>query len=90
VEEIYNVDEDIDGTTDYSFSKPNYNFGQFRSNLVLRWEYLPGSALYLVWSQGRTDSSSLGEFDFNQNVGDLFGIYPHDIFLLKFSYRIAL
>src|SRR5262249_12996129 len=35
-----------------------FNFKQFRSNLVLRWEYRPGSVLYLVWQQGREDSES--------------------------------
>ena len=37
---------------DYSFTDPDFNFVQFRSNLVLRWEYIPGSEVFLVWSQG--------------------------------------
>ncbi|MET6989079.1 hypothetical protein ABXZ36_00280 [Sediminicola arcticus] len=36
------------GTVDY----PNFSFVQFRSNLVLRWEYIPGCEVFLVWSQG--------------------------------------
>jgi hypothetical protein len=39
---------------DYRFDKPDFNFVQFRSNLVARWEYKAGSELYLVWSQGNT------------------------------------
>lgn len=89
-DEVFSVDEDMDGTADYTFGKPNYNFSQFRSNLVLRWEYVPGSILYLVWSQGRTMSDSSGEFDFSQSMGDLFDVYPHNIFLIKFSYRFSL
>jgi len=84
-EEFY-VDENLDGTSDYSFEKPDFNFLQFRSNLVLRWEYIPGSTLYLVWSQGRTDVSSAGDFSFRNGLRDLFNVYPHNVFLIKFSY----
>ena len=88
-EELYSVDENGDGTTDYDFGQPNFNFAQFRSNLVVRWEYVPGSTLFLVWSQGRTMFNSTGEFDFGQSMGDLFDVKPHNIFLLKFSYRFS-
>ena len=43
-----------------SFRNPDFNFKQFRSNMVLRWEYLPGSVLFLVWSQGRDHSEDTG------------------------------
>jgi hypothetical protein len=84
--EVYLVDEDLDGTTDYSFSNPNFNFLEFRSNLVLRWEYVPGSTVYLVWSQGRTDYFTNGGFHFGNNIADLFDVAPHNVFLIKFSY----
>lgn len=90
VDEIYFVDEDLDGGADYSFDQPDYNFTQFRSNLVIRWEYLPGSTVYFVWSQGRSKYTSIGEFDFNENINNLFEVHPRDIFLLKFSYRFSL
>ena len=89
-DEVFSVDENMDGNTDYTFDQPNYNFSQFRSNLVVRWEYMSGSILYLVWSQGRTMSDSVGEFDFNQSMDDLFDVHPHNIFLIKFSYRFSL
>ncbi len=88
-DELYSIDEDMDGVEDYSFSRPQYNFAQFRSNLVLRWEYVPGSTLFLVWSQGRTLSNSMGEFDFTNIIGDLFDVQASNIFLVKFSYRIS-
>jgi hypothetical protein len=87
---IYNVDENIDGIDDYSFSNPDFNFQQFRSNLVVRWEYLPGSTLYLVWSQGRTNSTSEGLFSYGSNMKDLFNVVPHNVFLVKLSYWFAL
>jgi hypothetical protein len=70
----------------FSFSNPDYNFRQFRSNLVVRWEYLPGSTIYLVWSQGRTSNDSNGLFSFGSDMKDLFKITPHNVFLIKFSY----
>jgi hypothetical protein len=86
----YLVDENLDGTTDYSFGNPDFNFRQFRSNLVVRWEYLPGSTLYLVWSQGRTSSDINGLFSYGNDVKDMFKIVPHNIFLLKFSYWFSI
>jgi hypothetical protein len=88
-EEVY-VDENLDGGVDYSFEIPDFNFLQFRSNLILRWEYTPGSTLYLVWSQGRTESSLVGDFSIRNGMRDLLYIYPHNVFLIKFSYRFNL
>jgi hypothetical protein len=85
-----NIDEDQDGIKDYSVCNQDYNFRQFRSNLVLRWEYLPGSTLYLVWSQGRTSTASNGLYDFNKDVDQLFHAVPRNIFLVKFSYWFSL
>ncbi len=87
---IYEIDEDINGTIDYAFDNPNYNAFDFNSNLVLRWEYQPGSILYLVWSENRSDSRSNGDFSFGNDVKELFKIYPYDIFLIKLSYRFGL
>ena len=75
---------------DYNFSNPDFNFLQFRSNLVLRWEYKPGSSLFLVWSQGRTGYLPNGEFAFMDNMQDLFQVHPHNVFLIKFSYGFNL
>jgi hypothetical protein len=82
----YNVN---DGGS-FSFGNPDFNFRQFRSNLVARWEYLPGSTLYLVWSQGRTSSASSGLFSYGNDMKDLFDEVPHNVFLLKFSYWFSL
>ncbi len=51
----YDVFENNSSQADYTFENPDFNFFQFRSNLVLRWEYMPGSQLYLVWAQDRTN-----------------------------------
>jgi hypothetical protein len=87
---IYEIDEDVNGVTNYSFENPNFNVFDFNSNLIVRWEYLPGSTLYLVWSQRRNDTRSDGNFAFWSDAKDLFRTYPYDIFLIKLSYRFAL
>jgi hypothetical protein len=64
-----------------------FRFMQFRSNTVLRWEYKPGSTLYLVWSQGRGRQDDGGyEFDFGRDRRDLFASHPDNTLLLKVSY----
>jgi len=89
-ENMYFIDEDTDGTVDYSFGNPDFNFRQFLSNLVIRWEYLPGSTLYLVWSQGRTSVGSSGVFSYGEDMKELFDTAPHNVFLLKISYWFSL
>ena len=84
----YFVDLDGDGTEE-SFSNPDFNVRQFRSNAVLRWEYLPGSSLFFVWSQGRDDSTEAGSFDFSRDVGDLFRTAPSNVFMVKLSYWLG-
>jgi Domain of unknown function (DUF5916)/Carbohydrate family 9 binding domain-like len=89
----YNVDENIDGKTDYTIGKNDFNVKQFLSNFVVRWEYNPGSTIFLVWSQTRSYFTDSGQMDFFNNIGDLFdkGINtPHNVFLIKFSYRFGL
>ena len=63
---------------------------QFRSNTVLRWEYRPGSTLFLVWSQGRAsyDASQPYRFDGGREPDDLFGLHPDNTLLLKVSYWV--
>ncbi|WP_319227936.1 DUF5916 domain-containing protein [Draconibacterium orientale] len=86
---VYNIDETLDGQTDYSFDNPVFNVKEFLSNLVVRWEYRPGSMIYLVWSQNRGRYDNWGKFDFGDDINDLFDEKPHNVFLVKFSYRIG-
>ncbi|HET7109685.1 MAG TPA: DUF5916 domain-containing protein, partial [Gemmatimonadales bacterium] len=67
-----------------------FNFQQFRSNVVFRWEYRAGSTLFLVWSQGREKSLALeGNKSFGGNFGDLFDQRANNTFLVKVSYWLA-
>ncbi|MCX6254729.1 MAG: DUF5916 domain-containing protein [Bacteroidia bacterium] len=90
---LFNVDENNDETTDYGFDKRDFNVREFLSNLVIRWEYSPGSSVYLVWSQTRSSYNGSGNLDFFSDLGDLFNTgdnKPHNVFLIKFSYRFGL
>jgi len=86
----FQVDENNDGITDYQFSKPDFNFVQFRSNMVVRWEYRPGSELFLVWAQGNT-ADAFNELDtpiFQSFVNNAFsGGNNRNTILVKWTYR---
>jgi len=89
----YNIDENLNGNTDYSFDKSDFNVQQFLSNLVVRWEYSPGSSVYLVWSQTRSSYNNSGNLNLSDDLGNLFNSQdnkPHNVFLIKFSYRFGL
>ena len=66
---------------------PGFNFKQFRSNLVLRWEYRPGSTVYLVWTQGRGAFDPMeGTETFWGDMRNLFRLHSDNTFLVKASY----
>ena len=69
-------------------SAPNgFNFKQFNSNAVVRWEYRPGSTLFFVWQQGRLqDGLNRGSFEFDRDSRDLFRAHPINTFLVKATY----
>ena len=69
----------------------NFNITSLRGNAVLRWEYRPGSAFYLVWSHDRYDDSTVGQnFDFGGSTRRLFQLHADNIFLAKFTYYFSL
>ena len=70
----------------YSFANPDFSFRQFRSNLVARWEWKPGSSVYVVWSQGRTSEEPSWVDAFPANWRALWSMQPDDVFLVKLSY----
>ena len=82
----YEISENNDARVDYAFGNPDFNFSQFRSNLVFRWEYHPGSQIYFVWSQERTNYSMPGYHSIYDAMSDLESVYPNSIFLVKFNY----
>jgi len=78
------------GGDPFAFRNPDFNFKSLRGNAVLRWEYRPGSVLYLVWTQQRTDSEALGELRFGRSARRLVDAQADNIFLVKATYYLNL
>ena len=91
--DTYFLDEDKDGLPDCAncdFDNPDFSFIQFRSNLVARWEYVPGSEIFLVWSQNTTTGGD-PTADLLPTLNDnLLGQKGRNIFLVKWTYRFVL
>ena len=75
---------------------PDFNFKQFRSNAVLRWEYRPGSTLFVVWSQGREHFAPDGSFRAGRDFRRLFGmddaidVPTTNVLMIKLNYWLNL
>lgn len=79
------------GDYDFDFEDPDFTTNEWLSNLVVRWEFLPGSTAYLVWSQTRGYDGGPGDYNFGENLNNLFtDKKANNVFLVKFSYRIGL
>ncbi len=89
-EGLYLVDEDVNGVTDYTFGQPDFSFVQFRSNLVVRWEYIPGSEVFLVWSQGVTGDGNPANDLLTNLDNQILGQEKENTFLIKATYRFRL
>jgi hypothetical protein len=75
------------GDTAVANNPGGFNFKQFRSNTVLRWEYKPGSTIFLVWAQGREGfEPAYGTRSFGGDFRDLFRQHPDNTFLIKVSH----
>jgi hypothetical protein len=64
---------------------PNFNVLSFRTTNVLRWEYRPGSVLFVVWQQGREDSRADGAFRLGRDLGGAFDAPASNTILIKVS-----
>lgn len=86
----YQINESGNGVMDYGFSNPDFNFIEFRSNLVARWEYKLGSIVYLVWQHTRTGRDNDPDHSLGKNFGNMWDIYPNDVIMLKLNYWFSL
>jgi len=84
------MDENEDGTTDYSIYHPDFSFTEMRSNLVLRWEYKPGSTFYFVWTNGRSESISESSRSWSHYASRLISLEQENVFMIKFNYWFPL
>jgi hypothetical protein len=83
----YMLDPDRNSTTaNFSFGNPDFNFRSLRGNAVLRWEYRPGSTLFVVWQQQRSRALPFGDFDLSRDAQGVFDAPPDNVFVVKVSY----
>ncbi len=86
----YLVDENNNQLLDFSYENPDFNFQEFRSNFVLRWEYKTGSTLYFVW----TNTGFNYEDEYNSSIWNSFKniskVEAQNAFMIKLSYWFSL
>jgi hypothetical protein len=84
---IYTVDPDGAGAAEsFSFPDPNFAYRSLIGNAVLRWQYRPGSTVFFVWTQTRSGSDAVGNFDFARDRTALLGDRPTNVFQIKVNY----
>ena len=87
----YTVDPDGAGpAAAFSFGNPDFNYRSLRGSAVLRWEWRPGSTLYVAWTQTRSMSAGVGDLELRRDWRELIGTPPENIFLVKVSYWLGL
>ena len=63
----------------------DFNVKEMNINLVYRWEYAPGSTIFLVWNRGMYDDMNEGRYDMSRNLADLADAPGNDIFMFKIN-----
>jgi hypothetical protein len=70
----------------FSIAEPDFNVRSLRVNAIFRWEFRPGSTLFVVWTQQRRDRVPSGEFDLGSDLSHLFAAPADDVLMVKMSY----
>ena len=79
-----------DGAPDAELRDPSFTVRRFASNAVLRWEYRPGSTIYVAWSQGRQVLGGDGRLDLGRDLSSLFGAPGTNVLMVKASYWLGM
>ena len=69
---------------------PDFNLRSVRGSAVVRWEFRPGSALYVVWNENRSEVAPIGDFQLRRDFSALPDAPSQDVFLVKFSYWLPI
>jgi hypothetical protein len=80
----------VDGADTFTIGNLDFNRLLLRSNVVVRWEWAPGSTLFLVWQQNRARFAPTGDFIGLGSLGDSFGAPGDNFFAIKVSYWMGL
>lgn len=83
----YAIDPDGNGpAAQFTVDNPDFTQQSLRGNAVFRWEYRPGSVLYVAWTQSRSGSQTFGDLDFSRDRTALLAERPDNVFLVKASW----
>jgi hypothetical protein len=87
----YRIDPDGAGpASSFDVPNPDFNFRSLLGNAVLRWQYRPGSAIFLVWQQSRAGVAPFGDYEFSRDFRALFDQRPENTIALKATYWFKL
>lgn len=68
-------------------SQTAFTVTELRTNAVVRWEYRPGSTLFVVWAHGREDFAAQNQNrSWTSDYRDLMSVHPDNTFLIKMAY----
>jgi hypothetical protein len=82
-----NADRHADRYAPFAYDgNADFNVLSFRTTNVMRWEYKPGSALFVVWQQGREGFTQRGNYRFSRDFGDVFATPSTNTLLVKLAY----
>ena len=84
------VDPDGEGAAPaFSIGQPDFTFASLRGNAVVRWEFAPGSTMYLVWTQDRAYNDGSGDFQARRSFSRLLDAPGRNVLMLKMSYWLS-
>jgi hypothetical protein len=77
-----------DGDPDHATSERDFNIRSLRGNAVFRWQYRPGSEIFLVWQHTRRDAQQYGNLDVGRDLDGLFAAPSENVFIVKISHYL--
>jgi hypothetical protein len=84
------LDLDGDGAVDFSLSDRDFNLRSLIGNAVLRWEYRPGSTIFLVWQRRQADWAQVGDFALSRDLDGLLAAESDNVFMVNMNYWLGL
>ena len=87
----YTIDPDGPGAAaPFTFRNPDLSDASLRGNAVFRWEYRPGSVLYVAWTHSRFSDAAFGNLALHRDADALLGVRPDNVFLIKANWWLPL
>jgi hypothetical protein len=87
----YTVDPDGPGSAaSFTFANPDLSERSLRGNAVFRWEYRPGSVLYVAWTHARASDAAFGDLQLRRDTDAILGTRPDNVFLVKASWWLPM